>query len=72
MSLNIALVGAGGKMGCRLTDNLKNSQYTMRYIEVSDAGIDRLAQRGIKVSSGGGFDPGSRYCDPGCTGHSHR
>ena len=37
-------------MGCRVTDNLKNSQYTMRYIEVSPAGIERLTQRGIKVS----------------------
>jgi predicted dinucleotide-binding enzyme len=51
MPLNIALVGAGGKMGCRLTDNLKNSAYTMRYIEVSDAGIERLTQRSVKVSS---------------------
>lgn len=38
-------------MGCRLTDNLKNSAYTMRYVEVGDAGIERLTQRGVKVSS---------------------
>ncbi|HEX6224463.1 MAG TPA: phosphogluconate dehydrogenase C-terminal domain-containing protein [Chryseolinea sp.] len=48
---NVVLVGAGGKMGCRLTDNLKDSQYKMSYLEVSDAGIERLASRGIKVSS---------------------
>ena len=47
----VALVGAGGKMGCRLTDNLKSSQYQMHYLEVSSAGIERLATRGIKVSS---------------------
>lgn len=51
MALNIALVGAGGKMGCRLTDNLKNSDYAMSYVEVSEAGIERLTQRGVKVSS---------------------
>ena len=51
MSLNIAIVGAGGKMGCRLTDNLKNSAYAIRHLEVSDAGIERLVQRGVKVSS---------------------
>jgi D-apionate oxidoisomerase len=47
----VALVGAGGKMGCRLTDNLKNSSYKMHYIEVSSIGIDRLEKRGIKVSN---------------------
>ena len=46
----VALVGAGGKMGCRLTDNLKSAQYQMHYLEVSEAGIERLAGRGIKVS----------------------
>jgi len=49
-TLKIALVGAGGKMGCRLTDNLKNSEYEMSYIEVSEVGIARLAERGINVS----------------------
>ncbi|MEJ7645535.1 MAG: phosphogluconate dehydrogenase C-terminal domain-containing protein [Chryseolinea sp.] len=49
-TLRIALVGAGGKMGCRLTDNLKNSDYEMSYIEVSAVGIARLAERGISIS----------------------
>ena len=48
---NVVLVGAGGKMGCRLTDNLKDSEYKMSYLEVSEAGIERLASRGIKVSA---------------------
>lgn len=44
----IALMGAGGKMGCRLTDNLKeHPNYEMLYIESSDAGIERMAQRGV-------------------------
>ncbi len=49
-SLNTVLIGAGGKMGCRLTDNLRDSEYSMSYVEVSDAGIERLEKRGIKVS----------------------
>jgi D-apionate oxidoisomerase len=49
-SLNVVLVGAGGKMGCRLTDNLRDSVYRMNYVEVSEAGIDRLQKRGVKVS----------------------
>lgn len=44
----VALFGAGGKMGCRLTDNLKDlPQYQMRYIEVSDPGKENLAKRGL-------------------------
>ena len=46
----IALVGAGGKMGCRITDNLKNSPYTMHYLEVSPTGIERLGERGVVTS----------------------
>jgi D-apionate oxidoisomerase len=43
----IALFGAGGKMGCRITDRLKDSDYQMRYIEISPAGVANLAQRGL-------------------------
>jgi hypothetical protein len=43
----IALFGAGGKMGCRITDNLKDSDYRMVYIEISPAGIENLRQRGL-------------------------
>ena len=50
-SLKVALVGAGGKMGCRLTDNLKGSSYQVSYLEVSDLGKERLAQRNITVST---------------------
>lgn len=50
-TLKIALIGAGGKMGCRLTDNLKNAPYEVSYVEVSPAGLERLAQRGVTVSS---------------------
>lgn len=47
----IALVGAGGKMGCRITDNLKNGPDRVHYLEVSPAGIDRLRQRGATLST---------------------
>lgn len=47
----IALVGAGGKMGCRLTDNfLKHPEYDVAYLEVSPAGIENLRQRGVSVA----------------------
>jgi D-apionate oxidoisomerase len=43
----IALLGAGGKMGCRITDRLKDSVYHMHYLEVSAAGVANLATRGL-------------------------
>jgi len=43
----IALIGAGGKMGCRITDNLKKGGNTVHYVEISPNGIARLAERGI-------------------------
>jgi hypothetical protein len=44
----ITLVGAGGKMGCRLTDNfIKCPQYRVHYLEVSRPGIANLSARGI-------------------------
>ncbi|CCH56622.1 hypothetical protein BN8_06000 [Fibrisoma limi BUZ 3] len=47
----IALIGAGGKMGCRLTDNfLKSPAYDLAYLEVSQQGIENLRQRGVSVS----------------------
>jgi ketol-acid reductoisomerase len=47
----ITLVGAGGKMGCRLTDNFKNcTQYLLDYLEVSPQGIENLKQRNVTVS----------------------
>ena len=46
----VALIGAGGKMGCRITDNLKDSDYDMAYLEVSEDGKKRLAERGLSTS----------------------
>ncbi len=43
----ITLLGAGGKMGCRITDNLRKTDFDVRYVEVSDRGKAALAGRGI-------------------------
>ena len=49
----IALIGAGGKMGCRLTDHLKDHpDYSMRYVESGERGIANLAERGVKPTPG--------------------
>ncbi|PDT51476.1 MULTISPECIES: phosphogluconate dehydrogenase C-terminal domain-containing protein [Sinorhizobium] len=41
---SIALLGAGGKMGCRLAKNLKGSRFDVRHVEVSEIGKARLAR----------------------------
>jgi D-apionate oxidoisomerase len=46
----IVVIGAGGKMGCRLADNFVKTQYSVHYIEVSEKGIENLRQRGLTVS----------------------
>ena len=38
----IALLGAGGKMGVRLSSNLKGSRFKVKYVEVSSEGVERL------------------------------
>ncbi|BDI30488.1 semialdehyde dehydrogenase [Capsulimonas corticalis] len=43
----IALVGAGGKMGRRLTNNLRHTEYAMRYVEIGEAGVAELARIGV-------------------------
>ncbi len=46
---NIALIGAGGKMGYRLSSNLQRSDYTVSHVELSDAGRQRLSE-GLGIS----------------------
>jgi len=45
----ITLLGAGGKMGCRIADNLAKTNYAVRHVEISERGKAALAQRGIPV-----------------------
>jgi len=46
--INLTLLGAGGKMGCRITDHLKSHpDYTMHYVESGERGLTNLTQRGV-------------------------
>jgi D-apionate oxidoisomerase len=47
----IALFGAGGKAGYRLTENLMKSDYNMKYLEISKEGIDALKKLGLKTTT---------------------
>jgi D-apionate oxidoisomerase len=48
----LALFGAGGKMGCRITDNIRDDPaYRIQYVEPSERGITRLAERGLRPTS---------------------
>lgn len=46
----VTLIGAGGKMGTRLSANLMHTGYEMSYLEVSEEGIKKVAEKGLKVS----------------------
>jgi ketol-acid reductoisomerase len=49
---SIALIGAGGKMGCRLTDNFrKRSDYTVNYVEIGARALENLRSRGVSVTA---------------------
>lgn len=45
----IALVGAGGKMGQRITANLEGTAFGLRCVEKSQAGAEELRQSGLDV-----------------------
>jgi hypothetical protein len=51
--IKVALIGAGGKMGLRLTHNLKSSKYDVSYVEISPQGMEKLREKGVAVSSPG-------------------
>ena len=46
----IALIGAGGKMGCRITDNLKKGSNPVYYVEISERGLNNLAERRLSAT----------------------
>lgn len=46
----IAIIGAGGKMGCRLTDNLLKTEHELLLVELSDQGKERIAQKGLTTT----------------------
>lgn len=52
MPLQVALLGAGGKMGCRITDRLKDTdRYDVRYVEPSERGQERLRDKDLSTTS---------------------
>lgn len=60
MSITVALIGAGGKMGCRLTDNfIKNPLYKVSYVEISEPCIEKLTARGVTITSQNEAVPGA-------------
>jgi D-apionate oxidoisomerase len=49
--LTIAVVGAGGKMGMRVSNNLQRSSHTVYYVENSPAGQERTRDAGREVTN---------------------
>lgn len=49
--VTVALIGAGGKMGQRIANNLRDTHATVSYVEKSDAGQERLKGLGIETTS---------------------
>ncbi len=47
----IALFGAGGKIGCRITDRLKESSHRVMYVEPGESGRANLARRGLSPTA---------------------
>ncbi len=50
MQTTITLIGAGGKMGCRITDNLMDSGFRMLYSEIGKNGLEQLKLRGLMTT----------------------
>jgi hypothetical protein len=50
-TMRIALIGAGGKMGCRLADNFVKTPHAVDYIEVSASGAANLRSRGLRAQA---------------------
>ena len=48
--LTIAVIGAGGKMGMRVSDNLQRTEHTVFYSENSPAGQERVTEAGRAVT----------------------
>jgi hypothetical protein len=48
--ITITLMGAGGKMGTRILNNLVKSEHRLLLCETSQAGVERLKGRGLSVA----------------------
>lgn len=47
----IAIIGAGGKMGMRISKNLKKESFELSFVEVSEAGKERLKTLNIECTT---------------------
>jgi hypothetical protein len=47
----VAILGAGGRIGYRITDKLKRAGYEVWPVEISDAGAERVRALGVEVHS---------------------
>lgn len=55
--MNVVLLGAGGKMGCRITKNIKDlPEYSIAYVEISEAGRERLKEE-FGVTAVSSYEP---------------
>lgn len=50
-NMKITLLGAGGKMGMRCTDNLMSSTYDVFYVEIDPKAIELLKEKNLLVKS---------------------
>ena len=57
--MKVSLVGAGGKMGLRLTRNLRHSEYQMAYLEINDSARQKAEELGVEISEEDSVIPGS-------------
>ena len=60
MHTSIAIFGAGGKMGFRITKKLVDAGHDVRAVEVAEAGVARLAEAGIKGVAAADGVPGAK------------
>ncbi|MGP5086989.1 NAD(P)-dependent oxidoreductase, partial [Brachybacterium tyrofermentans] len=49
-SISVAVVGAAGKMGTRVSNNLNLTDAPVYYVEASESGQQRLAELGREVT----------------------
>ncbi|TNC65037.1 phosphogluconate dehydrogenase C-terminal domain-containing protein [Rubellimicrobium roseum] len=49
MTKTVAVLGAGGKMGFRVTRKIRDAGYDLRAVEIGEAGIERLRGAGIEA-----------------------
>ena len=68
-NLTIAVIGAGGKMGMRVSNNLAKSAHNVRYVENSPAGQQRTVDAGREVTDAVRRHQGRRRRHPRRAGH---